>query len=228
MTRSIVARCRISDWLRERSAERSAARLGTRRGHRNAARAGSRRPHPHADREGRRSRAAGTDRAHARHPRRAAGDRPREGGAGRRRGAAAARAGGRAGRGHPAGAIADRNGPRRSRRPRDPNSMPPNRISSASTRCSRTTPARASSATMRRRGGMWRRIACRRGEPGEVRGRNARELRPAPGRRKSKRRARVSPSSARRSPRSKKDSPTPPCSRRSPASSPRSSSKSAK
>ena len=50
----------------------------------------------------------------------AARDRAREGGTGLGRSAAAAGAGRRARRGHPAGAIADRNRPRRSRPPRDP------------------------------------------------------------------------------------------------------------
>ena len=43
----------------------------------------------------------------------------------------------------------------------NPSCRPPSRTSSASTRCSRTTPARASSETMRRRGGTWRGIGWR-------------------------------------------------------------------
>ena len=101
---------------------------------------------PHADGEGRRSRAAGADRARrSTRETRAAGDRSREGGAGRRRSAAAARAGRRARRGHPAGAVADRHRARRKPPRHERSCRRPSRISNASTRCSRTTPDRASS-----------------------------------------------------------------------------------
>ena len=99
--------------------------------------------------------AAGPDRPDARRARRPARDRAREGGPGAGRSAAAARAGRRARR--DIRQAQRRSRPRARRSPlREPSSPPPSRTSSASKRCSRTTPARASSGTMRRRGGTWR------------------------------------------------------------------------
>ena len=216
--------------LLEGSAERSAARLGSRRSDGDASRSGSRRPHPHADGEGRRSRAAGPDRAHARHPRRAA-----RRSIARRRSRPSAeaqlrlvQAGARVedvrqAQSQIETARAEVGGREIRARRRRAGSGPLRhaaqeqlRIAQATRRC-----GDAAGCGERSRG------ADR--EPREDRGRSAREAqrrRPAGGNRRGARpRQRRQP---RRSHRSKKDSPTRPCNRRSPASSPRSSSKSAK
>ena len=179
-------------------------------------------------REGRRSRAARPDRADARHRAtyswRSTARRPsRPAGS-----AAAAGPSRRAGRRHPPGAVADRNRARRSRRSTSGARRPPNRISNASTRCSRTTPARASSETMRRRGGMWRGTAC----AGESRVRTAEEVlakfAPAPAARKSTPPAPASSRRRRRSRRSRRPSTDATLTSPVAAWSPRSSSKSAR
>ena len=159
----------------------------------------------------------------------AARDRSREGRTGRGRSATAAGAGRLA---------ASRTSARRSRRlrpraprcrRREPNCSPPSRISSASRRCSRTTRARASSETMRRRGGMWRGIACRPRRAGSGPPRKCSSKLRAGARREEvdAARARVATVTAQIAPLEKSIGDAT-LSRRSPASSPRSSSKSAR
>ena len=180
------------------------ARVGAGRRDRGAGGARSRRPHHRDDDRRRRSREAGRCRGAARHARHRSRAAARAGRAIAGGCAAAAPAGGRArrrrspGRGS-GGRCVGRRG-RRAGRPRR------RRNGSAAIRATsrRATPARRSSATMRRRDrDMARDRAELRGRARPARAKGSRGCAPDRGARKSRRRARASPPSTRRSRRSR-------------------------